>query len=198
MENDSCAFLPKACGEGIITREIDGELLIYDRTRDRAHCLNGSAAAVWKLCDGRSSVGDIAAQLSVTGADGSRQRTEESRQKAKSSEQIPVDEHVVWLALHLLHHSHLLEASKPELHQKSFWPPAIAGITNISRREAVRRIGLGAAIALPLVVSITVPTPAEAAVSCGATCHPCNSPIDCCGVCATSVPGCPGAGNKCT
>src|SRR6266446_6106868 len=191
MKPDSGAFLPKARSEGIITKNIDGELLIYDRTRDRAHCLNGTAAAIWKLCDGRRSVGEIAAQLSGAGAgaDSSRRRTEGSRQKTEGSEQPPVDERVVWLALDKLQHSHLLESPKPELHHKTFWPPAIAGITNMSR---------GAAIALPIVISMTVPTPAEAAVSCGATCHPCTSPIDCCGVCSTSVPGCPGAGFKCT
>jgi len=198
MKPDSGAFLPKARSEGIITKDIDGELLIYDRTRDRAHCLNETAGAVWKLCDGRRSVAEIAGQLSGAGTDGSSQQTEASRQKAESSAQSPVFEHVVWLALDKLQRSHLLEAPKPELRHKILWPPAIAGNTNMSRREAVRRFGLGAAIALPIVISMTAPTPAEAAVSCGATCHPCNSPIDCCGVCSTSVPGCPGAGFKCT
>ena len=198
MKIDSGAFLPKARNGGIITKDIDGELLIYDRTRDRAHCLNETAAAIWKLCDGRRSVGEIAAQLSGAVAVGSRQRTEGNRHKAESSEQSRVDESVVWLALDKLQRSHLLEAPKPELPHKSFWPPAIVGITNMSRREAVRRFGLGAAIALPIVISMTAPTPAEAAVSCGATCHPCNAPIDCCGVCSTRVPNCPGAGFKCT
>ena len=198
MKNDSGAYLPKACSEGIITKNIDGELLIYDRTRDRAHCLNGTAAAIWKLCDGRRSVGEIAAQLSGARADGSRPLTEGSRQKEESCEQPPVDERVVWLALDKLQRARLLEAPKPELPRKSFWLPANTSITNMSRREAVRRFGLGAAIALPIVISMTAPTPAEAAVSCGATCHPCGAPIDCCGVCSTSVPGCPGAGFKCT
>ena len=218
MKIDSGAFLPKARSEGIITKDIDGELLIYDRTCDRAHCLNGTAAAIWKLCDGRRSVAEIAAQLSGAGAgaDGSGQKAvaedkvrtrsgsdgvnlheEGTGQTADSSGPL-VDERVVWLALDKLQRSHLLEAPKPELPLKSFWSPAIVGITNMSRREAVRRFGLGAAIALPIVISMTAPTPAEAAVSCGATCHPCSSPIDCCGVCSTSVPNCPGAGFKCT
>ncbi len=196
MKPDSGAFLPKARSEGIITKDIDGELLIYDRTCDRAHCLNETAGAVWKLCDGRRSVAEIAGQLQPK--EDSRQRTEDSRQKAESFEPPPVDERVVWLALDKLQRSHLLEAPKPELRHKILWPPAIAGNTNMSRREAVRRFGLGAAIALPIVISMTAPTPAEAAVSCGATCHPCSSPIDCCGVCSTSVPNCPGAGFKCT
>jgi hypothetical protein len=185
MKIDSGAFLPKARSEGIITKDIDGELLIYDRTRDRAHCLNETAAAVWKLCDGRTTASEIAARLS--GAEG-------RRQKAEGSEQQPLDERVVWLALEQLCNSHLLE----DPNGKTFWPASIPGIANMSRREAVRRIGLSTAIALPIVISMTAPTPAEAAVSCGATCHPCSAPIDCCGVCSTSVPGCPGAGFKCT
>ncbi len=214
MRVDSCAFLPKARSEGIISKEVDGELLIYDRACDRAHCLNETAAAIWTLCDGRTSVSMIALMLQK--AVGSRQQAESRRQKAVGSRQSAAgnadraergssptvreglaraaEEQLVWLALDQLRRSRLLK----ETNGKTFWSPAISGITNMSRREAVRRIGLGAAIALPVVISLTAPTPAQAAGSCGATCHPCNSPVDCCGVCSSSVPGCPGLGNKCT
>ncbi len=171
MNIDSCAFLPEARREGIIAKEVDGELLVYDRTRDKAHCLNRVAAAIWKHCNGRTTPSEIVASL-------------------EKEMHVAIDEQIVWLGLDQLRRLHLLE--------KVAWPPKISRLSEMSRREAIRRIGLGAAIALPIVVSITVPTPAEAAVSCGATCHPCNSPIDCCGVCTSSVPGCPGAGNKCT
>ena len=87
MKIDSCAFLPKARSEGIITRELDGELLVYDRTRDRAHCLNKTAAAIWKLCDGATNAPEIAERLSGAGADGRRQQAERSGQCAVGSEQ---------------------------------------------------------------------------------------------------------------
>jgi hypothetical protein len=43
--------------------ELADEVLVYDLGRDRAHCLNQTAANVWKLCDGKSSPAKIAAQL---------------------------------------------------------------------------------------------------------------------------------------
>ena len=176
MEIDSCALLPKARSEGIITKEIDGELLIYDGARDQAYCLNETAAAFWKLCDGRTSVSEIIELWTV-----SSEQNRESR------------ECVVWLALDQLCRSNLLEETKG----KTFWPPPISEIPNMSRREAVRRIGLGAAIALPLVIAMTAPTPAEAAASCKHHCDSCSSPIECCGTCSTSVPGCSGS-PRCT
>jgi len=226
MRSEATEFLPLARREAIITKEVDGELLVYDCERDRAHCLNETAAAIWQLCDGRTSVGEISEQLAVSSeqkVEGSRQKVEGSRQKAvgrrqnaedrrqkaegsrqqtEGSDLSPVTRHlspdVVWLALEQLRRSHLLEEAA-EVNRKTFWPPAIAGITNMSRREAVRRIGLGAAIALPIVMSMTAPTAVEASVSCGAKCHPCSTSAECCGtsVCTTGVSGCL-SGTRCT
>jgi hypothetical protein len=211
MKIDSRAFLPKARTEGIISKEVDGELLVYDLTRDKAHCLNETAAAVWQLCDGRTSVSAIAERLTEDrrAATASEQWAVGGEQQAEGSEQQeaergssptvregsvatpPVDAQLIWLALDQLRSSQLLE-------EKTFWPAAIPGLANMSRREVVRRLGLAAAIALPLVISITAPTAAEAAVSCGSTCHPCNSPIDCCGVCSSiAVPGCGSSTPRC-
>ena len=41
-----------------MVREIDGETLVYDRSRDAASCLNEIAARVWRECDGETSVAD--------------------------------------------------------------------------------------------------------------------------------------------
>jgi hypothetical protein len=43
--------------------ELADEVLVYDLGRDRAHCLNQTAANVWKLCDGKNSPAKIATQL---------------------------------------------------------------------------------------------------------------------------------------
>jgi hypothetical protein len=40
----------------------------------------------------------------------------------------------------------------------------------LTRREVVRRVGIGAAVLLPAVVSVLAPTPAEAAVTCVCDC----------------------------
>ena len=74
---------PKAKIERLIVREIDGETLVYDRSRDAASCLNEFAARVWRECDGKTSVAEIAATLGE-------------------------DEHAVWLALHQLTKAQLL------------------------------------------------------------------------------------------
>lgn len=169
-------FLPAARSKGIIRKEVDGELLVYDLERNKAHCLNESAAAIWKLCDGRTSTKEIAASL-----------TKEVG--------TTVDERVVWLALADLRRTHLLEEPKATVQSEDSnsshknrkngeWPQVTLGM---SRREVVKRIGLGAAIALPVVLSITAPTPAQAA-----TCFQANSPCmtsgECCsGLCSSNV-----------
>jgi Coenzyme PQQ synthesis protein D (PqqD) len=75
--------MPKAKTERLIVREIDGETLVYDRSRDAASCLNEFAARVWRECDGETSVAEIAAALGE-------------------------DERAVWLALHQLTKAQLL------------------------------------------------------------------------------------------
>ena len=77
-----------------------------------------------------------------------------------------VEQRVVQLALEQLEDVHLL--LQPEVRPKL--PP---------RRIAIRRLGIAAAVALPLVTSIVAPTPASAA-SC--TAH--------LGVCGTGKPPC--------
>lgn len=166
MNVDKPPFLPEARREGIITKEFEGEVLIYDLELDKAHCLNPLAGRIWTHCDGRATAGEIAASLS-------------------HEQGSPVDEKVVWLGLEELRRSHLLE----EAPDQTYWPP----VMDMSRREAIRRIGLGAAIALPIVVSMTAPTAVQAAASCGGKCTPCVTSIDCCGSCFPSVSGCGGS-----
>jgi len=76
---------------------------------------------------------------------------------------------LVWLALEQLGRDHLLE-------ERVFWP---ASVPHLSRREALRRLGLGAAIAVPIIVSITAPTPAMAG-TCKAKGQSCGTGSQCC------------------
>jgi hypothetical protein len=134
-----------------LSREFDFELLVYDPQRHVGHCLNATAAAAWKLCDGNNSPSQIARTLS-------------RRLSA------PVDESVVLLALDQLADAQLLV--EPEV-----------PVDRPSRRAAIRRIGIAAAIALPLITSIVAPTPAQAR-SCLHSGVPCTSNAQCCsGVC---------------
>jgi hypothetical protein len=107
-----------------------------------------------------------------------------------------VDERVVWLALADLRRTHLLEepraaeqnedsnTSQGKRQKNGQWPQVMLGM---SRREAVKRIGLGAAIALPVVISITAPTAAQAA-SLRASGSYCESGMECAGgICTSNV-----------
>lgn len=66
MEN---TYVPTARSENIVVQEMPAsengpaELLVYDLSNNRAHCLNETAATIWKQCDGKSTVADIAGNL---------------------------------------------------------------------------------------------------------------------------------------
>jgi len=162
MKSSPPEFLPLARSEEIITKRIDGELLVYNRLRDEAHCLNETAAAIWKRCDGRTTPNEIAELLSKeTGS--------------------AIDEKVIWLGLDELRRKHLLMETMANLER------ATRGST-LSRREAIRRIGLGAAIALPVIITITAPTPAQAG-TCKHNNVTCSTGSECCsGVCNPGAP----------
>lgn len=84
--------LPKARTSQLVTREVDGELLVYDRNSNQAHCLNSTAAMVWARCDGMTTVAEMAQLL------------EEEMKVAGGNE-------VVWFALEQLNKSDLLDDS---------------------------------------------------------------------------------------
>jgi hypothetical protein len=139
---------PVARRDGLLTRELPDELLVYDRDGHRAHCLNRTAAAVFKNADGTRTVADLARLLAPEG----------DRAAGES---------VVAEALARLAEAGLLEGE-----------PAVP---RWSRREVVRRVGIGAAILLPAVASIVAPTPAEAAATCVDNCtgKPDGTPCSC-------------------
>jgi hypothetical protein len=149
---------PLARREGLVIRELADEVLVYDLDRDRAHCLNQTAASVWQCCDGRTSTAEIARALGKrVGA--------------------PVDEKLVWLALDQLAENDLLEI-------RPFTPPSLAGL---NRRQLVRVLGLAAVVAVPLVTSIVAPTAVQAG-TCFAAGHACASGPQCCStICSANV-----------
>ena len=81
---------PIARKTGLVVQEVPDEVLVYDLDNNKAHCLNQSAAMVWRSCDGNNSVADIA-KLVETQA-GSK-----------------VTEDFVWLAIDQLSENNLLE-----------------------------------------------------------------------------------------
>lgn len=132
MKPSNGQSLPKARKHDLVTRQIPGELLVYDLKRHKAFCLNKTAATIWKNCNGRRTVAELAAEL-------------------ERGQSIPVDEQVVWLALDQLEKSNLLQTSAARP----------IGLPPISRRSLLRA-GIVTAITLPLVTMITTPTAAQA------------------------------------
>ena len=139
------ARLPRTRTDNLVIRELDDETLVFDMERDEAHCLNQTAALVWKHCDGRTTV-------------------EQAAHSLQSKLEVPVGADVVWLAVKQLQHFHLVEST--------------AKAPSVSRRNLVLKYA-PAALALPVIMSITAPTPAQSA-----TCVPdggfCNGSLRCC------------------
>jgi len=113
----------------LVIEELGTELMIYDQRRNQAFCLNQKAAFVWQHCDGKTTIAEIAVQMA-------------------QSLREPIDPAVVRLALQGL--------SKDGLLETTFLPFVAEGLT---RRDMMQKIGVSAAVALPLVTALMVATP---------------------------------------
>ena len=51
--------IPNARKESLVIQELTDEILVYDLSNNKAHCLNQTAAFVWKACDGKNSINEI-------------------------------------------------------------------------------------------------------------------------------------------
>ena len=162
--------LPLARKESLIIKEVADETLVYDSNNDKAHCLNPTAALVWKNCDGKRTVDQL-------------------RELMEQEAGAAVPEEMIWLALDQLESFNLLTEAPAK-------PVALAGL---NRRTLVKRIGF-AAMALPVILSIAAPTRGQAGTctpngqACGANNQCCSG--RCCGSPGNPVGGCP-ANNTC-
>jgi len=50
----------------LVTRSIDGEVVILDRSAGTVHHLNATASHIWSECDGTQSAADIAARVAAS------------------------------------------------------------------------------------------------------------------------------------
>ena len=154
---------PTARQEGLVIQEMPNEVLVYDTNTNKAHCLNQTAAFIWKSCDGNNSVTDIS-RLVGSEFGGA------------------VNDDFVWLAIDQLNKDNLLAAQ------------VASKFEGMSRRDAIRKIGLASVIALPVVASLAVPNSVLAVASCANV--PCNltgaPPVTCNSPCVCSQPTGPG------
>jgi len=100
----------------------------------------------------------------------------EIAQKLSEEMEAEVEAEVVWLAVEQLSKTHLLKEGVART----------AG--GVSRREVMRRIGIGAAVALPIVTSIVAPKASEAA-NCRPSGASCGNSAQCCSGLCNGAPG---------
>src|SRR5438105_3887211 len=152
MKSNPFDLKPMARQENLIMSEMAEEVLVYDRKSHKAHCLNRTAALIWKRCDGTKTVRQISAEVEREAG-------------------VSMPEEFIWLALKQLEQNALLD-------EQFLLPRSASGLT---RRDVLKKAGLAAAIGLPLISSLIVPTAAEAGVSqcagtgqiCGGSNPPC-------------------------
>ena len=140
---------PVARRDGLLSTEMDGEIIVYDRHRDVACSLNATAATVWRMADGTRTVPELADALraQVNGL---------------------ADEDLVMVTLDRLEEQGLIESGYERRDEET---------TRLDRRRFIRRAGVvgAGALALPVVQSIVAPTPAAAISgqppSCGHCCE---------------------------
>src|SRR5437899_2913566 len=56
-------MLPTARQHNLTLKELPEETLVYDLENHKAHCLNRTSALVWKHCDGKTTVQQLAAKI---------------------------------------------------------------------------------------------------------------------------------------
>lgn len=147
---------PIARKDGLVIQEMQDEVLVYDTNANKAHCLNQTAAFIWKSCDGNKSVSDISKLVG-----------DEFNDK--------VNEDFVWLALDQLNKDNLLQENIDS---------KFNGISRreVIRRIGLASI-IALPVVASLAVPNTVLAVASCAnVPCnltGAPPTPCNSPCVC-------------------
>jgi hypothetical protein len=163
-----------ARNDELVVQDLPDEVLVYDLKSHKAHCLNNTAAFIWKHCDGQTT-------------------TEEIAKLMEREWHTQVTEDAVWFALNKLSKAELLQ-------ERIVLPEQRAGM---SRRSAMRRLGLGALL-IPAVMTIVSPTAmAGASVFIPPACQSCikkiqvgDCPTEClntCGQCFDNS-GCGGGG----
>jgi hypothetical protein len=128
---------PLARVDGIVVQEIKDEILVCDTKSNQVFCLNQTAGEVWKLCDGKTDAKEISRILS-------------RKFRAEFTEEM------VLFSLDELSKENLL--AKKLSGEKLYF--------GVSRREALKRVGLASMVALPIITAVTMPTAAQAQSAC--------------------------------
>lgn len=125
-------MIPRAKRKETLVERLETEVLVYDLSRHRGHCLSITAAMVWERCDGASTLHEIAARI-----------------HGETGTSIHPDG--VRAAVERLQRAKLLE--EEEMPQP--WG-------ELDRRRALGRMA-AMGLALPSVLTMVAPVPAQAA-----------------------------------
>lgn len=145
---------PAARTESLLCKDLaSGEIVVFDKLRNSAHCLNPAAAAIWRACDGNRTVPELASVVAATTG-------------------TTVNEPVVRASLGELRSLHLLSELTVD----------IAPVEDFTRRQAMVRAGAAAAkaaVLVPLIATVLAPK-SSAAASCQQPGSPCTVGSQCC------------------
>lgn len=126
-DRDAGARLPRARRDGVHTMDVADEVVVYDEREYKGHCLNRSAAMVWRHLHRDVSMPELVAAL-------------------RAELDPAVDENVVWLAIRELQSVHLLD--------ERVAVPSGVSRRQLLHRLAV---GGGAVLLLPVISSVVAP-----------------------------------------
>ena len=115
---------PVARKGDIFAEKLPEEVVLYDKTNNKVHCLSKTAAAIWESCDGTRTVDDLAHIV-----------------EAKFG--APSDRKLVLLALEELEKAGLLKAGSG----------MVSGAGFTSRRKAVGRIAMAGSALVATIVA---------------------------------------------
>jgi hypothetical protein len=119
---------PQSRKDDLVIQSANGEVLVYDLRTNKALCLNETSALIWEECDGTKDSVEL--------------RDSVSRKLGSA-----VGDDLIWLALDQLKKEELLDSSYES--EKKF--------AGMSRREVIKKIGVGSMIALPIVAGLVAP-----------------------------------------
>jgi hypothetical protein len=149
--------LPRARQDGLLVEAVGEELLLYDQSSHTAHCLSPIAACVWRHCDGKRDVSELA-------------------ELAGASKNLVAD------ALHELREKDLLDA-KPQLMQSAV--PDISRREAIVR--VVRYGAAAAAAPLIVSATAATPAMASSSLGCESTSNKADTCCLCFDACIKNI-----------
>jgi hypothetical protein len=121
--------LPQARSTKLLVQSVGQEIVVFDRETQRIHKLNRTAALIWRHCDGRRSVPQLAALL-------------------REGLNVPdLTEEVIWLALERFAKTRLLRTVRGRA----------AGLNLRPRRTSV--LWARSSPLMPSITSLRAPTP---------------------------------------